>query len=112
MWFQNFFKSLTSTPTRRRPTRRSPPASRLCLEVLEDRCLLSLSPAVNYAVAAAPLDAVVGDFNGDGKADLETINTTQVSVLPGNGDGTFGAAQTTTVGSGLRSIAAGDFNGD
>src|SRR5207245_9264938 len=82
------------------------------VEALEDRCLLSLNPAVNYAVAAYPLDMAVGDFNGDGKADLVTINTTQVSVLPGNGDGTFGAAQTTTVGSGLRSVAAGDFNGD
>src|SRR5205823_2206521 len=82
------------------------------LELLEDRCLLSFSPAVPYAVAAYPLDMVVGDFNGDGKADLVTINATQVSVLPGSGDGTFGAAQTAAVGSGLRSVAAGDFNGD
>src|SRR6266478_2657207 len=41
MWIQNYFKSLTSTSTRRRPIRRYPPASRLCLEPLEDRCLLS-----------------------------------------------------------------------
>jgi hypothetical protein len=40
MWMQTFFKSLTST-SRRRPTRRSQPASRLCLEALEDRCLMS-----------------------------------------------------------------------
>src|SRR5215471_8978661 len=36
-----FFKSLTPTSKRRRPTRRRTPASRLCLETLEDRCLLS-----------------------------------------------------------------------
>jgi hypothetical protein len=41
MSIQTFFKSLTSTPKRRRPTRRRPSASRLCLETLEDRCLLS-----------------------------------------------------------------------
>src|SRR5713101_5163235 len=41
MWIQNFFKSPTSTSTRRRPIRRRPSASRLWLEALEDRCLLS-----------------------------------------------------------------------
>src|SRR5438128_522552 len=41
MMIHTFFKSLTSTPTRRRSTRRRPPASRPCLEPLEDRCLLS-----------------------------------------------------------------------
>src|SRR5437879_4051496 len=41
MSIRTFFKSLTSTPTRRRPIRRPPSASRLCLEALEDRCLLS-----------------------------------------------------------------------
>ena len=48
-----------------------------------------------------------------GKADLVTINNLAVSVQPGQGDGTFGAAQTTAVNSsGLRAIAAGEFNGD
>src|SRR5260370_36386891 len=41
MWIHSFFNSLTSAQTRRRPIRRCPPASRLCLEALEDRCLLS-----------------------------------------------------------------------
>ena len=41
MWIHTFFKSLTSTPKRRRPTRRRTPVSRPCLETLEDRCLLS-----------------------------------------------------------------------
>src|SRR5262249_18629323 len=72
----------------------------------------ALLPSVNYAVAPYPLDMIVGDCNGDGKADLMSINPTQVSVLPGNGDGTFGAAQTIIVGTGMRSAAAGDFNGD
>src|ERR1700736_6684430 len=41
MLIHTFFKSLTSTATRRRPIHRRPPASRLSLETLEDRCLLS-----------------------------------------------------------------------
>ena len=45
-------------------SRRSRGTARLLLETLEDRCLLTLNPAVNYAVAAAPLDVVVGDFTG------------------------------------------------
>src|SRR5260370_20639127 len=49
MWIQNYFKSLSSTPTRRRPIRRRPSASRLWLEALEDRslpsCMVSLAPS-------------------------------------------------------------------
>jgi Calx-beta domain/Bacterial virulence factor lipase N-terminal len=41
MSIHTFFKSLTSTSSRRRPGRRSPPVSRPRLEPLEDRCLLS-----------------------------------------------------------------------
>ena len=95
-----------------RSSRRKPTGVKLSVDTLEDRSLPSFVGPVNYAVAAYPLDMAVSDFNGDGKSDLVTINDTQVSVLPGNGDGTFGAALTTTVGSGMRSVAAGDFNGD
>src|SRR5947208_7316138 len=49
MWIQNYFKSLTSTSSRRRPIRRRPSASRLWLEALEDRslpsCMVSLAPS-------------------------------------------------------------------
>ena len=44
----------TSTPARRRPIRRRPPSSRLFLESLEDRCLLSFSPATSYPVGGSP----------------------------------------------------------
>src|SRR5207245_3543929 len=56
----------------------------------------------------------VGDFNGDGKLDLavtDNANNT-VSVLLGNGDGTFQAAQTVPVGTNPALVAVGDFNGD
>ena len=44
--------------------------------------------------AHIPYSVVVGDFNGDGKPDLAVANnfSNNVSVLLGNGDGTFQAA--------------------
>jgi hypothetical protein len=58
----------------------------------------------------------VGDFNGDGKLDIATANndaTSSVSVLLGNGDGTFQAPiQLASGGLDPTAIAAGDFNGD
>ncbi|MGD0696242.1 MAG: FG-GAP-like repeat-containing protein [Terriglobia bacterium] len=58
---------------------------------------------------------IAADFNSDGKLDLAfsggAWNSANVTVLPGNGDGTFQNPVTysTLVGS---FIAAGDFNGD
>ena len=114
MWFHTFFKSLPSTSTRRRPTHRSLPASRLSLEALEDRCLLSFSPAVSYPVAGNMQAVVTADFNGDGRLDLAVANfsSNTVSVLLGNANGTFQAAQNSTTGASPQSLAVGDFNGD
>jgi len=49
----------------------------------------------------------VGDFNGDGKADLAVANsgTNDVSILLGNGDGTFGVAVNYAAGSFPESVA-------
>jgi FG-GAP-like repeat/RTX calcium-binding nonapeptide repeat (4 copies)/FG-GAP repeat len=114
MRIQNVFNSLASIPTRRRPIRRRSPASRLCLESLEDRCLLSFSPAVTYPVGASPAAVVTGDFNRDGRPDLAVANSTSnsVSILAGNGNGTFQAAQNFATGFGPKSVAVGDFNKD
>jgi len=56
----------------------------------------------------------VGDFNNDGNSDLVTANnaTNNVSLLLGNGDGTFGAATYFPVGSSPYTVAVADFNGD
>jgi hypothetical protein len=56
----------------------------------------------------------VGDFNHDGNIDLAATNFggNTVSVLLGNGDGTFQAPLPYTVGSNPGSISVGDFNGD
>jgi Bacterial Ig-like domain (group 3)/FG-GAP-like repeat len=53
----------------------------------------------------------VGDFNGDGKPDLVAVPS-GVSVLLGNGDGTFQSPVTYSTGSYTVSVATGDFNGD
>ena len=54
----------------------------------------SFLAAVNYAAGTGPISVTVGDFNGDGKADLAVANgdSNNVSVLLGNGNGTFQAA--------------------
>ena len=71
----------------------------------------------SYAVGSDPNPVTVGDFNGDGIPDLAVGNFgsgtgNTVSVLLGNGDGTFQAPVTYVVGFGPASLAVGDLNGD
>ena len=56
----------------------------------------------------------VGDFNGDGNPDLALANFEDgtVSVLLGNGDGTFSAARAYPARQGVSSVVAADFNLD
>src|SRR3989442_975233 len=68
----------------------------------------------DFAVGPNPRPVAVGDFNGDGRPDLAVANnySNDVSVLLGNGDGTFQPAQSYVVGNYPGSVAVGDFNGD
>src|SRR5437879_3230526 len=74
------------------------------------------NPQTEYAAGSqqGPSNIVVGDFNGDGKPDLavSNVDSSTVSVLLGNGDGTFQAAQNFPVGANPWYFAVGDFNGD
>jgi hypothetical protein len=75
-----------------------------------------------YAAGVGPLAVAVGDFNGDGKPDLAVSNNcpangcninvpSTVSILLGNGDGSFQPHVDYPVGS-PSGVAVGDFNGD
>ena len=67
---------------------------------------------MNYGAGGAPTSVAVGDFNGDGKLDLAVAKpSSTVSVLLGNGDGTFQAALNYNAGTNPTSVAVGDFNG-
>ncbi len=63
----------------------------------------------------SPISSAVGDFNGDGRQDVVTINSsgTNVSVLLRNAaNNGFDPAVNYTVGTQPFSAAVGDFNGD
>ncbi|MGD0507013.1 MAG: VCBS repeat-containing protein [Terriglobales bacterium] len=66
-----------------------------------------------YSVGSYPEGAVVADFNGDGNPDIAFANSASngVTILLGNGDGTFTPAASPAVGY-AASIAVADFNGD
>src|SRR5262249_16842562 len=55
----------------------------------------------------------ITDFNGDGKPDILVAGPlNQLSVLLGNGDGTFRAAVTTSIPAPISTFVVGDLNGD
>ena len=72
------------------------------------------TPSSTVTVGNGPTGIATADFNGDGKLDLAVANSIDgtVTILLGNGDGTFTLKSTPTAGSGANWIAAGDFNED
>ncbi|MGI9106685.1 MAG: FG-GAP-like repeat-containing protein, partial [Pyrinomonadaceae bacterium] len=75
---------------------------------------ITFAPAANFTAGNSPVAVAVGDFNGDGNQDLASANTSSndVSVLLGDGAGSFGAPTNFGVGTNPQSVAVGDFNGD
>ena len=67
----------------------------------------------NTQIRGAFRAIAVGDFNGDGRVDLAVAGAGVVSVLLGNGDGTFQPPVNYAAGiNEARALVAGDFNGD
>src|SRR6266849_3525534 len=67
-----------------------------------------------FATANQPILLAVADLNGDGLLDVAVANwgSNNVSVLLGNGDGSFQPSLSFPVGLNPFSVAVGDFNGD
>jgi hypothetical protein len=95
---------------------RARPSARLklLLERLETRVNPGFLTPLTFGVGSQPDSVALGDFNGDGRPDLAVANSgsNTVSVLLGNGDGTFQAARNFGVGNTPDSVAVGDFNRD
>jgi hypothetical protein len=83
----------------------------------------TFQPQTQYLTGFAPTSVVIGDFNGDGKPDLATANcesqncapiwgSGSVSILLGNGDGTFAPHVEYQTGAGTHAVAVGDFTGN
>lgn len=72
----------------------------------------TFEPAVSYAADGYPTSVAVGDFNGDGCADLVAAANNGVVVLLGNGDGTFQPQVRYAAGTYPAYVVVGDFNGD
>jgi hypothetical protein len=53
-----------------------------------------------------------GDFNLDGKMDVVAANSSQITFLRGNGDGTLATSISTPSACNAQTIAVGDFNND
>src|SRR5579863_5400548 len=67
--------------------------------------------APQYPTGTNPQAMAAADFNNDGNLDFVVANSTAntISVLLGNGDGTFKPAVTYTTGSIPKGVAVGDF---
>ena len=69
---------------------------------------------VDYDAGGSPYSVAVGDLDGDANPDLAVANraSDNVSLLWGNGDGSFQSAVNYSAGSGPEFIAIDDLDGD
>jgi hypothetical protein len=81
----------------------------------------TFQPKVTYVAGPYPSSIAIADLNGDGKPDLVVTNQNcpppacgvgTVSILLGNGGGTFQSQVQYPTGSGPNWVAVGDFNRD
>ena len=76
---------------------------------------LGFKPAVGYPSGTSyAVSVAIGDFNHDNKQDLVVAGyqNSSISILLGNGDGSFLAPAIYTIGGSPSSVVVGDFDGD
>ncbi len=88
-----------------------PAVSGTLAQIVNASVINGFLPAAGYAVNGGAGTVLRGDFNGDGRLDLATVGA-GVSVLLGNGDGTFSPALNSAAGLFAYNAVAGDFNND
>ena len=129
MWFRSRI-SEAGTPSaahsrKSAKRRRRRAAGRLQLESLESRCLLAFMAPVNYPagphVSTLAGSVAAADFANNGLQDLAVVNgnnylgypnASTVSIMAGNGDGTFKPPVTFATGNDPVSLAVGDLTSD
>jgi hypothetical protein len=77
----------------------------------------TFSPKTDFATGPNPMWVAIADLDRDGRLDLVVANEgfgagTTLSVLLGNGDGTFGPETDYTAGVAVNVVAVGDLNRD
>ncbi len=82
-----------------------------------DECYMTLKyQSQTYPTGLSPMSVITGDFNQDSIVDLAVTNNDShtLSIMLGNGDGTFQTQQnySTGNGSGPQEITVGYFNND
>src|ERR687897_308197 len=88
----------------------------ICIPLGSTNCPFATISRFNFGAGDEPISVAVGDFNNDTILDLAVANqnSDNVSILLGNGNGTFvdTPAVNFGAGDGPFSVAVGDFNND
>jgi hypothetical protein len=87
------------------------------VSILINRGNGAFQPHVDFATGPSPVALAAVDWNKDGKMDLVVVNsgadaTHNISILIGNGNGTFQSHHDIAGAPNANSIATGDFNHD